>query len=269
MFDGSQTEIFLLSVFLFIFTFLFACSYKVFSKTKLSSYTKCLAGGVILSTMIFHIFPDLYEEPNSCLAPLFSGISFLILFSIDKLYLNATQHDHDSLPENVTQAQALIFVIALSLHSFLEGLGIPAKTGQALKWYITGLIGHKWVEAFALGVSIMTAPFPKKVIMSLIVIYSALTPIGTLLGFYVIEKVKNTSSFMDVKLIMTGISSGSFFYIGFIEMLNSEFHFHSNSKNKIRRINMNKICAIFSGFCFMTIVVYVCSLIESGKISFL
>ncbi|KAF7683227.1 Protein zntC [Astathelohania contejeani] len=255
---ASSLTVYLLSILTFIFTLTFAVSYKLFAKTTLSAYLKCFAGGVILSTMIFHIFPDLYIIKDSNIAPLFSGLSFLFLFSIDKLYLYSQCNEADSLPKNSTQAQALLFVIALSMHSFLEGLGIPTKTNIELLWYMIGLLGHKWVEAFALGVSIMISNFSQRTILYLLILYSALTPLGALFSLLAISILKNSEYFKIGEMVMTGISSGSFFYIGFIEMLNSEFNFDKENKRAVKL----KMAAIFLGFLLMTCVVFACDFIE-------
>ncbi|KAF7683686.1 Zinc transporter ZIP1 [Astathelohania contejeani] len=255
---SQSFTIYILSIVIFIFTFIFAISYKLFARTSLSSYLKCFAGGVILSTMIFHIFPDLYLHKDSNIAPLFSGCSFLLLFSIDKLYLYSQSNEADSLPEGSTQAQALLFVIALSMHSFLEGLGIPTKKNAELFWYMVGLLGHKWIEAFALGVSIMIADFKPKTIFRLLLLYSSLTPLGAIISSVAMQLLSNSTYFKIGELVMTGISSGSFFYIGFIEMLNSEFSSGKKDKKAIKY----KMTAIFLGFILMTVVVFICDTIE-------
>ncbi|KAM0675844.1 hypothetical protein GVAV_000619 [Gurleya vavrai] len=243
---------------MFIFTFLFAYAYKIFHKSKISTYLKCFAGGIILSTMIFHIVPDLYETKNF-VAPFFAGVSFLFLFWIDKLYLQA-QGEHDSLPENVTMRKAVIFVVALSVHSFLEGIGLPAKTDGQVMYYLLGLFGHKWIEAFALGVSINAAPFTRKAVFYLTLLYSSLTPFGIISGLAALKLDVNCYTKDQIILILTGLSSGSFFYIGFVEMLNSEFE-HSHGKVCVKK-NRNKLTAISFGFVIMTILFYVLELAD-------
>lgn len=248
--ETHTATLFLLSVFLFFFTLLFSFSYRFFKNLQISSYSKCFAGGIILSTLIFHIFPDVYQSNCGYLGQLFSGISFLILFSIDKLYLYVNDNENDSLPKNVSKAQAFIFIIALSLHSFMEGLGIPAKEGKSLVWYSLGLLGHKWIEAFALSVSVHTSGFEMRIVYALLTFYSFLTPFGTLIGMALIKVLENNKYFDNLTSILNGISCGSFFYIEFIEMLNSEFDKQSMIAKKKNR---KKVLAIFVGFVLMTL----------------
>ncbi|KAM0678757.1 hypothetical protein BDAP_000540 [Binucleata daphniae] len=245
---------------MFVFTITFSYAYKIFHKSKISSYLKCFAGGIILSTMIFHIVPDLYETKN-IIGPFFAGISFLVLFWIDKLYLQV-QGEHDSLPDNVTLRKATIFVIALSVHSFLEGIGLPAKNSSQVFYYLIGLFGHKWIEAFALGVSIAAAPFTQRTAFFLTFLYSSLTPLGIITGLIALKSNVNDNVKNIIELVLTGLSSGSFFYIGFVEMLNSEFHHHHHYKKEKSKTDRNKLTAITTGFFIMTVLFCVIERIE-------
>lgn len=247
---------------MFLFTITFAYAYKIFHKLKISSYLKCFAGGIILSTMIFHIVPDLYETKNIT-APFCAGVSFLILFWIDKLYLQV-QGEHDSLPDNVTVRKAVIFVIALSVHSFLEGIGLPAKSSSQIFYYLLGLFGHKWIEAFALGVSISAAPFSRKTAFYLTLLYSSLTPLGILTGLLALKANVNQNVKEMIELVLTGLSSGSFFYIGFVEMLNSEFHHHHHNHKNSSKGDRNKLTAITTGFFVMTVLFLVIEKVEEN-----
>lgn len=231
------------SIFTYLFTLLFSFSYIYLKNTQLSDYSKCFSGGVLLSTIIFHIFPDIYVNNNAFIAPFFSGVSFLILFSIDKLYLSK-HHNHYEIKRIECKLQAIIFILALSIHSFLEGLGTSVKNGIGLFWYALGLLGHKWIEAFVVSVTIFTSGFNYLYCILLLVFYSSLTPLGTIMGMFIIEHSEKSSFTTDM---LNGFACGSFFYIGFIEMLNSEFH-HS----VILKKDKQKIIAIFMGFFIMT-----------------
>lgn len=235
----------LFSAFVFAFTLFFSFSYVLFKNTKLSYYSKCFSGGVILSTIIFHIFPDIYTESKCFVAPFSSGLSFLVLFSIDKLYLQYKDTHGNQATELDSRLQALVFICALSLHSFMEGLGTSVKNGMHLLWYTVGLIGHKWIEAFVVSVAIHSSGFSHQSVVLLLLFYSILTPLGTVLGMVLLNSKSSASMTAD---LLNGMACGSFFYIGFIEMLNSEF----NHSFEIKRRDREKILSVFSGFFVMT-----------------
>ncbi|KRH94136.1 Zinc (Zn2+)-Iron (Fe2+) Permease (ZIP) Family [Pseudoloma neurophilia] len=241
----SFWNFFFISAATFIFTLVFSFSYVFVKNMKISAYAKCLAGGIILATLLFHVFPDVCISEFRVIGQLFTGISFLLLFAVDKLYLYTECNENDQLPQNVTKKQALVFILALSLHSFLEGLGIPAKTGKSLVWYIIGLFGHKWIEAFALSISVHTSGFEIGYVRLLMTFYSILTPLGTMIGYFIISSMKDNRYFQQLECFLNGIACGSFFYIEFIEMLNGEF---VNGHKKQRKLGF-----IIFGFALMSI----------------
>ncbi|KCZ82506.1 hypothetical protein H312_00164 [Anncaliia algerae PRA339] len=246
------------SIFIFIFTFSFAYSFKIVKNITVPDYIKCLTGGVILTTMIFHILPHMYEH-KSMFGPFTAGISFLTLFSIDKIYLSRVAVEQDALPHDADEKQAFIFVLAMSIHSFMEGLGVPVKTAKELKWYMFGLVGHKWIEAIVLGVSVFQREFSEAMNFSLIFVYSILTPLGIILGKFSVNYFSNSKGILINLLI--GISAGSFFYIGFLEMLDNGFVDSNSSRDDWIRVGL-----IFTGFILMGVVNFITEkLEEKGK----
>ena len=56
----------------------------------------------------------------------------------------------------------MIFVFTLSLHSFLEGIGLgPSDDYKRVVLFAVSLLLHKGLESFALGMSIYNASFKK------------------------------------------------------------------------------------------------------------
>lgn len=243
-------------VYIFFISFCFAYVYHFIKEFGISTYVKCFSGGIILSTMIFHIFPHMYEESSSFLSPFVSGLTFFALFAIDKVF---SINDDGVLGDSATKTQAFVYVVALSMHSFLEGLGVPAKSSNELNWYLFGLVGHKWIEAFTVGVMVLKAPFSCYMHFTLIFVYSVLTPLGIVLGLYLFHVFSGSSVFL--RGLLTGVSAGSFFYIGFIEMLSSEFSSGSMDSSSTR----NKLSMLFAGFIIMGAVNHLCENI--GKTS--
>ena len=179
------------------------------------SYCNCLAGGTVLGVMLMHVFPNLVMTKDFLSEGLFyplvamfsAGTSFLSLFAIDRLLIfQFPSHIHadsecfeDNLPvcNNLTQppptsneikskSSALAMILALSLHSFLEGLGLGSIHARTeLVSYIIGLVSHKWLEAFALGVNIFRANFTFSAAIFLNLFYAFLTPLGRQSHLYV------------------------------------------------------------------------------------
>lgn len=234
--SDATTNTYISAFITLVVTFTFSYAYKI--QKNPSSLAKCLASGIILSALIFHIIPDIYQNSS---APMYCAISFIFLFAVDKMYLCG-----EELPKNVSIKKAIAFIFALSLHSLFEGLSCHSRSN--LTSYLIGLLGHKWAEAFVFGVSIREV-FNYRVTFLLICLYSVVTPLGMLLGIV----AKNNVFLTDV---MNGLSGGSFFYIGFIEMLNSEFMDRKNVKQKT--------LYVVYGFVMMTGVLKIMDILEEN-----
>lgn len=131
----------------------------------------------------------------------------------------------DGLDAHSSRTQALVFVIALSMHSFLEGLGMSSKnTQRGLVLYLISLFAHKWLEAFALGVNVMNASFSDAYAFGLVFFYSLLTPLGIILGIIFESITLNGPHAELAEQLLNGLAVGSFMFVSCIEMIPPEFH---------------------------------------------
>lgn len=131
----------------------------------------------------------------------------------------------DGITSESSGIQALVFVIALSMHSFMEGLGLATKNSQeGLSSFLISLFAHKWLEAFALGVNVMNGRFSPLLSLALITFYASLTPIGGILSM-ILQEVTMKGPYADVVIqALNGLAVGSFFFASCIEMIPPEFH---------------------------------------------
>ncbi|KAI5167901.1 solute carrier family 39 (zinc transporter), member 1/2/3 [Nematocida sp. AWRm78] len=238
------------AVVLFVFTLLFSYAYKVIIPyMKGYTYIKCLTGGFIIGIILIEVLPDIYKT-ESQIPIIATGLSFFLLFAISKLYIERVDAaEQDSIPDGASKQEALVFILALSLHSFMEGLGVSSKKGSQLVLYIISILVHKWLEAIVLGASVLTSKLSSSVCFTLILIYSSLTSIGSLIG----RSVSTDSTNSTLTLILNGVAAGSFFYIGFVEMVGNEFE--TSSGKLTRRKTFKKILSMFIGFSFITSVI--------------
>ncbi|KAM0688531.1 hypothetical protein COBT_000214, partial [Conglomerata obtusa] len=125
-----------------------------------------------------------------------AGLAFILLITIDSLVLNHshcdnkhaiddhTQHSHDSfgtcntkvLKYTTSMTQAIILILALSIHSFFEGLAFSKQ--NAARTFEIGILIHKVLESFTLGVTMASSKFDFKSNLILSAAYSILTPLG-------------------------------------------------------------------------------------------
>ena len=140
-----------------------------------------------------------------------------------------------------SRVQALLFVIALSIHSSLEGLALV--TQKEPHAFLIGLFAHKWLEAFALGVAVLKGKFKTFESVVLIVVYSLLTPVGIGLGVLISYFSEHGMS-ANLSKVLNGFAGGSFLFVSCIEMIPPEFHTRD-------RHTPFKILALCVGFAAM------------------
>lgn len=192
------------------------------------SVLNCAAGGVVLGVLLIHMIPDIIpkERDNYPFGAFFAGVCFIVLYGID-FFMSTNALDHGVVvtdaevnlkaKKKATKMQSIIFLLALSVHSYMEGLGLDGHSNDGITAYLIGIFAHKWLEAFALGVSILNAEFPSSFNLFLIILYSCLTPLGIVTGM-IIPRTDRTSE------ILNGLAAGSFLFVACVEMIPKEFH---------------------------------------------
>ena len=144
-----------------------------------------------------------------------------------------------------TKIQCFVFVLALSMHSFLEGLGMATKNNERqLASFLISLFAHKWIEAFALGVTVFNAQFSTLYAFLLIIFYTVLAPVGILIGIF-LDWYSSTSALNETMgMVLNGLAAGSFLFVSCIEMIPPEFHTREST-------NIWKFVALVAGFAIM------------------
>ena len=147
--------------------------------------------------------------------------------SIDVCSAGGCQVDGIAVAASQSVTSTFIFVIALSVHSFMEGLGMASKNQkEELMAFLISLFAHKWIEAFALGASVMQAEFGKLLTFFVLLAYSALTPIGILLGILLDAFFKSHYADSKVEIlegVFNGAAVGSFMFVACVEMIPPQF----------------------------------------------
>lgn len=234
---SPATNTYISAILTFLMTFSFSYAYKI--QKKPSSISKCLASGIILAAIIVHIIPDIYQNET---APICCAFSFIFLFALDKIFICG-----EEMPKNVGVLKAITFICALSIHSLFEGLSCASR--DHLVAYLIGLLGHKWAEAYVFGLSIREV-FKARTTLYLVLFYSLLTPLGMLFGLV-------CKGHQKIEDVMNGLSGGSFFYIGFVEMLSSNY-----VDNKDVR---KKTMGVVGGFSVMSVLLYIMEAYEKAQ----
>lgn len=134
--------------------------------------------------------------------------------------LESLNQPFDEEHKKISIIHAIIFTVALSLHSLFEGLGMGAESSKsALTGILIAVVIHKVLEAIALGMSIYRCKMGIWKNTILIVIYALASPIGIIISMSI--DTNSTTRYL-LSGIFNGIAAGSFLYIALIELIPME-----------------------------------------------
>ena len=151
-------------------------------------------------------------------------------------------------PPRINLILPYILVIVLSIHSLMAGiaLGFQKDIDVALTIFLA-MIGHKWVEAFALGLSLVKAKKRSWAFFGFIMMFAIVGPFGLLVGLGIQTGLNGSSSDITTA-VMTTMASGTFIYVSIVDILIEEF--------QTPRDKYLKFFAAIIGFAAMTSLIF-------------
>eukprot|EP01113_Clastostelium_recurvatum_P042228 TRINITY_DN6828_c0_g1_i1.p1 TRINITY_DN6828_c0_g1~~TRINITY_DN6828_c0_g1_i1.p1 ORF type:complete len:368 (-),score=74.55 TRINITY_DN6828_c0_g1_i1:38-1141(-) len=128
---------------------------------------------------------------------------------------------------NNTHAKSVVFIVVLTLvlsvHGFISGVALG--TGQSVTSTATlllGILAHKWVEAIALGMSIVKVEPDRWRMLKYISIYAFSEPLGVALGMLLLLVIPQ-DDVLPFQAIVLAFASGTFVYVASVDILPQEF----------------------------------------------
>ena len=205
------------------------------------------SGGFLLSIAFIHFIPELYEyyqnkENGSLNVGVYILIGFLIQLVLE-MFSGGIEHGHIHVHENAKVPVALL--IALCVHSFLEGIPLGSQLGgmemapdhahhhENGNSLFLGILFHRLPVAIALMTLLLTSKVSKIKAWLLLGVFAITTPIGLLIGF----SSMNYMAGFDFNIILS-IVVGMFLHIS------TTIIFETSENHKF---NFLKLITIFAG----------------------
>lgn len=150
--------------------------------------------------------------------------------------------------EGLPTLKAMIFVVAFSFHSIMEGLALGLVNSSRDVWFLfAALLAHKIVIAFCMAMELLEVGVTLIGFLASMIIFSLASPIGGLLGTLIVSFATDDSPAGFVTTtILQGISAGTILYVTFCEVLERE-----RSKKDGGTI---RTVSLILGFCAMAIL---------------
>lgn len=245
-----------------------------------------LAAGALLGAALFHLLPEASEHVHGGFGlPAVLGVMIVFLLqryvaphSHELSHVESSSHrveecEHGEAGHvhyaNEGEAHArlhaaepflsgAIAILALSIHSFFDGVAIGAAIGggdqqgePALMWAVfLSVMIHKPLDGLSVSVLLMNARVQTRTLWLIQFLYAALVPLGAA-GFLLTRgSLGDPSAFVGYTLAFSG---GTFLAIALTDLL-PELHFHSHDRHKLS-------AALLIGL----VVMWVASLIGHGE----
>src|SRR5689334_4454663 len=173
----------------------------VFNGIRTSTFRLILvfAGGYLFAITVVHILPDLYVTGNDA-GPI--GIFVLAGFFLQQLleyytsgiehgHLHSHHHRHDEPHDHPATISALVLLVALCVHAFLEGamLANPpvGRLDSDMNAILLGIALHRAPAAFALMTVLTAQLHSRSRSVPYLVAFSLAAPVGLLASTEFVE----------------------------------------------------------------------------------
>ncbi|CAH0476455.1 unnamed protein product [Peronospora belbahrii] len=136
---------------------------------------------------------------------------------------------------------ALVVFTALSFHSVMEGMGMGASSAPA--WDILiAILAHKSLAAFALALEFLHHNVSRKQLLSSIVVFSIMTPMGILFGRLLVDSNHATPA----AGVCAAFAGGTFLFVAIMEIIPQEL--------QDPRYQIEKCSALLAGYGAMGVL---------------
>ncbi|XP_002735524.1 zinc transporter ZIP3-like [Saccoglossus kowalevskii] len=144
--------------------------------------------------------------------------------------MNGGRHHHDNKElghthldlDNTGPMRAIILLLALSVHSLLEGMafGLQEDTPRIINLFIAIII-HESLASLAFGVSLVRTPRSTRAVFFFVLLFCIMLPVGIGIGITIETAPGLTAQFISA--FLQSFAAGTFVYVSFFEILMHEF----------------------------------------------
>ena len=205
--------------------------------SRVLGWGNAVAAGVFLGAGLIHMLPDATEAWQALgweypVAFLLAALAFVLMWLFEHVLLPERAHQavHSTPGEQLARLSAgerrglaaYALVTALSIHSFLAGLALGAQPQLAGALVIfLAIMMHKSTAGFALGVSLVRHPLPRRRAWGLLALFAAATPVGILVGALLDDALEGPAR-RTFEATFLALAAGTFAYVALLDVLRDE-----------------------------------------------
>jgi len=225
------------------------------------SCLNCFGGGVILTTALTHMLPEVnlflahnissgqIEESGLPLAEIWVLCGFFMIYFIEEVthvvlskckgstpatsdekqaMFNGSAHGHShDLAGNVQSTAALrgfLVVLAISLHAVFEGIAMGLTNNTRSVWLLfVAISAHKYVISFCISLQFVTSGLQQHLSIIYFSTFAIITPVGAGIGILLSETISSEAEAQTVAVtVLQGLATGTLLYVVFFEVIEKE-----------------------------------------------
>lgn len=206
-------------------------------RTKSYKLLLVFAGAYLFGITVVHILPDLYRSSNEVeLIGLFVLAGFFLqqilehfTSGIEHGHIHSHQDTHH--PHSHGQISALVLLIALCVHAFLEGAMLAQSESVSFSYdtnaVLLGIALHRAPAAFALMTVLSFQLHSKNKSVPYLVVFSVAAPIGLLISTYLADAEVLSATGL---ILLYALVSGNFLHISTTIVFESSPEHHFNAR---------------------------------------
>lgn len=194
------------------------------------------SGAFLLGITSLHLIPEVYAE-----ATVYTGLFVLAGFLLQILieyFSEGIEHGHIHVHAHEEQAFPVTMMIALSVHSFIEGMPLAGNSSDTRDSLSLGIILHNIPIAIALTSMLIQSGLKRSTALIWLIVFASMSPLGAFAGQFWVhshDAHQGHSHFMDYSLALV---------VGIFLHVSTTILFESNEHH---RFHFKKLLVILAG----------------------
>lgn len=175
--------------------------------TKVNSKTLKLilsfSGAYLFAITVLHLIPEIYENSSATIG-VFVLAGFLIQLLLE-FFSEGIEHGHIHVHPHAESAFPFTMMLALSVHSFLEGMPLAGEWGETKQSLLFGIILHNIPIAIALMSMLVQSHISNTQAFAWLIVFALMTPLGTITNTFIGQSISIEGFSEKVMGIVVGI----------------------------------------------------------------
>lgn len=209
-------------------------SVVLFTKVESKTLKLILAfsGAYLFAITILHLIPEIYASSSASIG-IYVLAGFLLQILLE-FFSEGIEHGHIHIHKHEESAFPFTMMIALSIHSFLEGMPLAGAWNDTKQSLLIGIILHNIPIAIALMSMLMQSQISASKAFAWLIVFALMTPLGTVVNTMIGQSV-SIEGFSEK---IMGVVIGIFLHISTTILFESSEH---------HRFHFIKLAVILAG----------------------